>query len=567
MSFQKMIVFSNKADHQAVLLLGNDIHILQNLQRPGAPQIEELEALVTDHSSLRSRHGYIADPKLNHALQKCRSLFSQRSDCVTIRRKRIFLFTNLDGPQDPTVQRNSKLEARQLYKEDVEIKLVYFDDESKPFNASLIYNDLLLSKDDAFCGNRCDRDQFDARVFTTKLEAIKGPRRRLHFSLGQDLNIGIGLYNLVQEKKLTKSFSVGQNRNPADKDSSNEGAQLPARNGGILDSSDRQNQYTKEINEAQSGSSPKKELGDDDPGGHWMYSMTYRGKEIKFTEQEKTDLCTFGETGLSLLGFKPRHEMRDGHLRPKIKDDHQLGHPMFVFPDELMVSGSTRLFSALLQRCLARDVVAICRLIVPSAWYLAPSTQIVALLPQKEELDEHGKEICPAGFHLIKLPGPRDLRKVPKRVINKVCGANNKANKMQIDKAKAMIQKLQFSFRSENYENPSLKRHMPTDDIVDNTKPNHAFFAEKADIEIDEFKRTVYPEGYAPAKKQRSQGTANALTTKTMEQHVRDGSITTCTVAQLKAFCVENRLATRGKKADLIREVCGFYNCDPPAAK
>ena len=72
------------------------------------------------------------------------------------------------------------------------------------------------------------------------------------------------------------------------------------------------------------------------------------------------------------MGFKPRKCLkRYYHVRPC----------QFLFPEETVVQGSTTLFSALLQRCLAKDVVAICRYIPRKN----TPPKFVALMPQVSE--------------------------------------------------------------------------------------------------------------------------------------------------------------------------------------
>lgn len=74
-----------------------------------------------------------------------------------------------------------------------------------------------------------------------------------------------------------------------------------------------------------------------------------------------------------------------------------------------MVKGSTSLFSALLSRCAARDVVAVCHYVPRSNSAL----DIVYLLPQREERDSHGDQTTPPGFHVIFSPFKEDVRDVP----------------------------------------------------------------------------------------------------------------------------------------------------------
>jgi ATP-dependent DNA helicase 2 subunit 1 len=72
------------------------------------------------------------------------------------------------------------------------------------------------------------------------------------------------------------------------------------------------------------------------------------------------------------------------------------------------VSGSKCLFTALLRRLVARDSVAVCRCVARRG----SPPRFVALVPQDEELDEHGVQVAPPGFHLIPLPFADDFRNV-----------------------------------------------------------------------------------------------------------------------------------------------------------
>ena len=71
-----------------------------------------------------------------------------------------------------------------------------------------------------------------------------------------------------------------------------------------------------------------------------------------------------------------------------------------------VVKGSSNLFKALLDRCRAREVVAICR-------YIARQNAqplFVALVPQAEKLDENNLQVEAPGFHVVFLPFAEDFR-------------------------------------------------------------------------------------------------------------------------------------------------------------
>ena len=72
------------------------------------------------------------------------------------------------------------------------------------------------------------------------------------------------------------------------------------------------------------------------------------------------------------------------------------------------MKGSTTLFTALLTRCAARDMVAVC-------WYTPRSNstlEMVYLLPQLEQRDSNNAQITPPGFHVIFSPFKEDIRKI-----------------------------------------------------------------------------------------------------------------------------------------------------------
>ena len=92
--------------------------------------------------------------------------------------------------------------------------------------------------------------------------------------------------------------------------------------------------------------------------------------------------------GLKLVGFRPLEELKFSHFVRSCN---------FIYPDDLRIKGSRTLFSALLQRCLARSVMAICSF--KARERSIPS--FVALIPQdeiKEDPSEGtGAQISPPG--------------------------------------------------------------------------------------------------------------------------------------------------------------------------
>ena len=123
-------------------------------------------------------------------------------------------------------------------------------------------------------------------------------------------------------------------------------------------------------------------------------AQTYASEMIAFEPEEVVEMKTFGTSGLTLIGFKPRDAIKKYfHIEPA----------QFLYPDEKVVlegishvrlsekqkyfvlffqsvEGSTTLFSGLLKKTLERDVIAICRYIPRKN----TPPRFVALVPQVE---------------------------------------------------------------------------------------------------------------------------------------------------------------------------------------
>lgn len=124
--------------------------------------------------------------------------------------------------------------------------------------------------------------------------------------------------------------------------------------------------------------------------------MKFAGRNLYFTPAEVDELKKFGPPGFSVIAFKPlKYLKKKFYIRPA----------QFIYPDESNIKGSTKLFIALLSKCLEKEVMAICRYIPRENI----SPKLVALVPQEEELNEL-LQVTPNGFHVIFLPFADDFR-------------------------------------------------------------------------------------------------------------------------------------------------------------
>nr|KAF6371200.1 X-ray repair cross complementing 6 [Myotis myotis] len=255
-----------------------------------------------------------------------------------------------------------------------------------------------------------------------------------------------------------------------------------------------------------------------------------------------------------------------------LKKHHYVRPSLFVYPEESLINGSSTLFSALLTKCLEKEVVAVCR--------YTPRQNIppyfVALMPQEEELDDQKIQVTPPGFHLVFLPYADDKRKVP--FTEKVV-----ANPEQVDKMKAIVQKLRFKYRSDSFENPVLQQHFRNlealaldltepEQAEDLTLPKVEAMDERLGSLVEEFKELVYPpdynpEGKVPKRKQGDEGAGSKrpkmeLSEEELKAHVSKGTLGKLTVPVLKEACRVYGLRGGMRKQELLDALAKHFQKD-----
>ncbi|XP_070309531.1 X-ray repair cross-complementing protein 6 isoform X4 [Odocoileus virginianus] len=170
------------------------------------------------------------------------------------------------------------------------------------------------------------------------------------------------------------------------------------------------------------------------------------------------------------------------------------------------------------------------------------------------------------GFQLVFLPYADDKRKVP--FTEKVM-----ANPEQVDKMKAIVQKLRFKYRCDSFENPVLQQHfrnmealaldlMEPEQAVDLTLPKTEVMDKRLGSLVDEFKELVYPPDYNPEgkvtkRKQDDESSGSKrpkveLSEEELKAHVSKGTLGKLTVPALKEACRMCGLKGGLKKQELL---------------
>ncbi|CAG2194360.1 G22P1 [Mytilus edulis] len=115
--------------------------------------------------------------------------------------KRILLFTNNDNPHagSPQLQRQARTKASDLNETGIDLELMHLIQEGETFDVTKFYKDLLYSADDEITELPDPAEKLEelmSRVRTK--DHKKRALRRIPFSLGKGLNLGVGVYTLVR---------------------------------------------------------------------------------------------------------------------------------------------------------------------------------------------------------------------------------------------------------------------------------------------------------------------------------------------------------------------------------
>lgn len=526
-------IISSDRDLLAVVFYGTEkdknsvnfknIYVLQELDVPGAKRVLELDQLKGQPGKERFQQlfGHGSAYSLSEVLWVCANLFSNVQ--VKMSHKRIMLFTNEDDPHgsDSAQASRARTKAGDLRDTGICLDLMHLKKEGG-FDISLFYRDIISLAGDEDLGVHFEES---ARLedLLRKVRAKETRKRvlcRLKFKLDKDIALTVGIYNLVQKAFKPPPVRLYRETNEPVKTKTRT---FSVHTGSLLLPSDTKR------------------------------SQIYGNRQIVLEKEETEELKRFYEPGLVLIGFKPLAMLKQHHyLRPSL----------FMYPEESLVNGSSTLFSALLTKCLEKEVVAVCR--------YTPRRNIppcfVALMPQDEELDEQKVQVTPPGFQLVFLPFADDKRKVP-------CTPKVLANPEQVDKMKAIVQKLRFKYRSNSFENPVLQQHfrnlealaldlMEPEQALDLTLPKVEAMDKRLGPLVAEFKELVYPpdynpEGRGPKRKEDAECPGSKkpkleLSEEELRAHISKGTLGKLTVPTLKEACRLYGLKGGLKKQELL---------------
>ncbi|XP_055692611.1 ATP-dependent DNA helicase 2 subunit 1 [Lutzomyia longipalpis] len=357
-----------------------------------------------------TRYGSCSDAKFAEMLWLCMRMFQKCG--YKLQSSAIVLFTDCAQPHPPNSheQQQAFVKAKDLNQLDVEFTLIPMQED---FDPAPFYREFICTAMDI------DMEHFELEAAVRDIEAISSRiykrnfRKRcnthLKFHLGDDLELSVGVYSSVRHVKYPKALMVHRNTN-----------EIITR------------KRVQEIQNTDDGTTvpllPHQQKKCQEIGG----------KNIVFTTQELATMKTLLPAGIRLLGFKPRSS---------ISICNYLKHGAFLYPDEMRIAGSTKLFRALWKRCLDRQKVAICVLTLRHK----ATPGYVALVPQDNAFHD-GDQLEYNGFLIVHLPNRDDVRDFD--------AFNPEETSVTAEKNELfenMVRKLKFRYNPKDFNDPALR--------------------------------------------------------------------------------------------------------------
>ena len=342
----------------------NGLSLLFKMGTTEGDSILKLEQILEETESIiQKEYGGSSDSSysIHEALWQCQAMFNEVTGKVAT--KTILLFTCNDDPHkgDPNLKKQALKKAEDLKETDIILDLIPVSPDGK-FEVSRFFIDMLPDNADYSQSVTAD-DTF--QLSSQKIDdLLRIVRKRIHkkrsvgkidLDLGNGIVIAVSTYNLVQRASKPPKVVLARDTNEP-----------------II----RQRNFV----HPRTGAPLL-------PSDIDMY-QEYGERKIRFTPDEvKATMVMEMKPGLRLIGFRPLDELKfSQYVRPC----------NFIYPDEMRIKGSRTLFSALLQRCLAKSVMILCS--YKSRERSAPT--FVGLIPQdevKENQDGNGAQIMPPG--------------------------------------------------------------------------------------------------------------------------------------------------------------------------
>ncbi|TEB31595.1 Ku DNA-binding complex, Ku70 subunit [Coprinellus micaceus] len=544
-------------------------YLYQSISLLSAPKVQEIIRLLEDTRENPSELESQFPPTekrvpMGDVFTSCNWIL--RDGAPKTATKRVFLITDEDNPHPGSGQlvTSARTTLIDLTQAGVTVEPFFISTEIKPFNTSKFYSTVLLPTNLDVDDEGEDGSILPESISLTRIEDLLAqmrfhevPKRAMFTStlkLGEGFIIGVKGYNLVTEQKK------GSYQYFVDLGDRMEAAK--SRTMYVDELRDEEVDRTKIVYGASGGASAAATTEDDGAGEENSVAVrkVKPGQRPFYTPEEITSFRTMGlETGIKLLGFKDRSELR---FEDNVK------HSLFLYPDEMAFSGSKRTFSALLKSMVDKRKIGLALALTRRN----ASPMFCYLLPQEEKVDpDSGWTIDPPGIHVIPIPFADDIRAAPIEQAHQATGDLIKA-------AQKLVSKLTIrngTYPPDSYPNPALAFHnaqleaaafreeFTPEEFVDLTEPNSKAIHKKAGELMKEWKKALVEDPASDVVDTAVAGTKRKADVSVSEAEFRSywesGGLNKYKVDQLKDFLKSKSQPVSGKKADLVERVSQWF--------
>ncbi|OOQ89113.1 ATP-dependent DNA helicase II subunit 1 [Penicillium brasilianum] len=366
-------------------------HLFTDLDIPSAQEVKELRALAEDEEEARK---VLVPSKervsMANVLFCANQIFTSKAPNFLSRR--LFIVTDDDNPHgdSKSLRSAATVRARDLYDLGVNIELFPISRPDHEFDTSKFYDDIIY-KTSPSDGEAPAYLQPDTNTSTAKGDGISllnsllssinsrsVPRRSLFsnvpLEIGPNFKISVNGYLLLKRQEPARSCYVWL------------GGETPQIVKGITTQMADDTAQTVEKSEIRK-------------------AYKFGGEQVAFTPEELQALRHFGDPVIRIIGFKPVSSLP---IWANVK------HPSFIYPSEEDYVGSTRVFSALQQKLLKAQKMAL-------VWFIPRKNAapvVAAMVAGEEKIDENGVQKVPPGMWIIPLPFADDVRQNPESTVN-----------------------------------------------------------------------------------------------------------------------------------------------------
>ncbi|KAJ5573516.1 uncharacterized protein N7459_007943 [Penicillium hispanicum] len=545
-------------------------YLFTDLDIPSAEQVKQLRALAEDEEEARAILKPAAERvSMANVLFCANQIFTSKAPNFLSRR--LFIVTDDDNPHadNKSLRSSATVRARDLYDLGVTIELFPISRPDHEFDTSKFYDDIIYktspSDGEAPAYLKTETGTSTAQgdglsLLNSLLSSINSrsvPRRSLFsnvpLELGPNFKISVNGYLLLKRQEPARSCYVWL------------GGEVPQIAKGITTQLADDTAHTVEKSEIRK-------------------AYKFGGEQVSFTTEEQQALRGFGDPVVRIIGFRP---LSDLPIWANVK------HPSFIYPSEEDYIGSTRVFSALQQKLLKDEKMAV-------VWFIPrknATPALAAMIAGAEKVDENGVQKMPPGMWIIPLPFADDVRQKPEYTVQK-------APESLVDAMRKVVQQLQLPkgvYDPQKYPNPSLQWHyrilqaIALDEDLpetpeDKTLPKYRQIDKRAgdyvlawsdELDLQEkellgkstattstlVKRgpkdrsdDVTSAGDPPAKRVKVEtGAAGAAIDDEVRRSWDKGAVSKLTMPVLKEFLTAHGRATAGKKADLVDRVEQYF--------